>query len=173
MGNENTSTSARLFERILNVQDEVYMGAALSASFSVMRFPFHAGPSDDQQVGPRFLSKRMDEVTRAVRWHRIAPPMRAGAAPGRGTLLSTKALYDRARLNYSNSRHFCHGECDMFQGAAAVVARGLEHLPTVTPVPAAASVAAALSAGATRTQYRILMHRIARLGFHGRTARGC
>ena len=139
----NRTPPSRPFERVLGVQDEVYLGAALSMAFSVMRMPLQQQPTDDQMVGPRLLSRRMDEVTRAVRWHRLAPPMGVGYAPGSALLSdgtnagmdspaasAQRVLFDRARLDHATSRHFCD-RCNMYQGAPAVVSRGLPSLPKV------------------------------------------
>lgn len=70
---------------IINCEDEVYMGAALGCSIGVFRHS-HIGrrPGEDMDVflaGPRQIKKRIDEVARAVRWHRMAPPYAANAGP--------------------------------------------------------------------------------------------
>lgn len=53
---------------ILNVEDSVYLGAALGCSVGVMRHQrFEKGRE-------RESTARYAEVVRAVRWHRIAPP---------------------------------------------------------------------------------------------------
>eukprot|EP01046_Picozoa_sp_COSAG06_P057014 COSAG06_NODE_10974_length_1588_cov_1.925453_1_plen_469_part_10 len=146
--NRTAALPSRQFERVLGVQDEVYLGAALSMAFSVMRMPLPQQPTDDQMVGPRLLSRRMDEVTRAVRWHRLAPPMGAGFAPSSALLsdatnagmgseaaVEHRVLFDRARLAHATSRHFCDDSgCHMYQGAPAVVSRGLPSMPAITAV---------------------------------------
>ena len=71
--------------RIINCEDEVYIGAGLGCSYGIMRHPL-ADPMPDGRpdrffpAGFRDVKHRMDEVTRAVRWHRIAPPIRKGDA---------------------------------------------------------------------------------------------
>ncbi|HTW60972.1 MAG TPA: hypothetical protein VMD55_04135 [Terracidiphilus sp.] len=67
---------------LLNVEDEVYLAAVLGCTMGVMRHPL-AGlrPGSDVDLffnGPRQVKRRMDEVVRAVRWQRIAPPFAAG-----------------------------------------------------------------------------------------------
>ena len=59
----------------------MYVGAALGCSLGVLRFPKMglrlSGDPDVFMAGPRQWKMRIDEVTRAVRWHRIAPPFTA------------------------------------------------------------------------------------------------
>ncbi len=64
---------------IINCEDEPYIAAGLGCAIGVMRHPFagtlpngrkdHAFPES-----VRDLKRRIDEVVRAVRWHRIAEP---------------------------------------------------------------------------------------------------
>lgn len=69
--------------RLINCEDEVYIGAATASSYGVMRHPF-AGALPDGKPDPFFVAefrdvkRRMDEVVRAVRWHRIAQPTPKG-----------------------------------------------------------------------------------------------
>ncbi len=64
---------------IINCEDEAYVAAALGCAIGIMRHPFAgnlpSGKSDYAfpAVG-RNLKCRTDEIVRAVRWHRIAPP---------------------------------------------------------------------------------------------------
>ena len=51
---------------IINVEDEVYIGAALGCSFGVMRSRFH--------------SNNLTEVVRAVKWQKVAPAFAEGTA---------------------------------------------------------------------------------------------
>ena len=66
------------FSGIINCEDEVYMAAALGCTMGIMRNPY-AGCLPNGQPDPSFpdchrrLKTKMAEVTRAVRWHRIAP----------------------------------------------------------------------------------------------------
>ena len=69
--------------RLINCEDEVYIGAATASSYGVMRHPF-AGTLPNGKPDGFFVSdfrdvkRRMDEVVRAVRWHRIAQPTPKG-----------------------------------------------------------------------------------------------
>jgi hypothetical protein len=80
---------------LLNVEDEVYVAAALGCTMGIMRHPLTGlRPGDDLDLffnGPRQTKRRMDEVVRAIRWQRVAPPF----SPGLGSVkLSDETLTD-------------------------------------------------------------------------------
>ena len=64
---------------IINCEDEPYMAVGLGCAIGVMRHPLN-GPLPDGRpdhvfpVGGRDLKSRLDEVNRALKWHRIALP---------------------------------------------------------------------------------------------------
>ena len=64
---------------IINCEDEPYIAAGLGCAIGIMRHSFNGQLPDGSQdnvfppVG-RNYKKRLDEVVRGVRWHRIAPP---------------------------------------------------------------------------------------------------
>jgi hypothetical protein len=101
--------------RIINCEDEVYIGAATGCHYGVMRHPM-TGPMINGKLDPFFIDsfrdvkRRMDEVTRAVRWHRIAPPFPKGDA----ATIDSVMLTDRGKT------------------APARITRGGLPLPTVT-----------------------------------------
>lgn len=68
---------------LLNVEDEVYAAAVLGCTMGVMRHPQRGlRPGADVDLffpGLRRLKQRIDEVSRALAWQSIAPPMAAGA----------------------------------------------------------------------------------------------
>jgi hypothetical protein len=69
---------------LINCEDEVYMGAALGCCYGVMRHEFAGNlPSGRQDFAfppvNRDLKRCIDEVTRAVHWHRIASAFAVGA----------------------------------------------------------------------------------------------
>lgn len=72
------------YRGIINCEDEPYIAAALGCAIGVMRHPFAGNLPDGRQdhafppVG-RNLKTRIDEVVRAVRWHRIAEPFGVNA----------------------------------------------------------------------------------------------
>lgn len=67
---------------ILNVGDEVYIAAALGCAMGVLRSSLQGErPGTDVDLyfsGPRHLKRCLDEVTRAIRWQRLAPPFATG-----------------------------------------------------------------------------------------------
>jgi hypothetical protein len=71
--------------RLINCEDEVYIGAGAGCSYGIMRHPL-TGPmpngKPDAFFTPNFrdVKRRIDEVVRAVRWHRIAQPIPKGDA---------------------------------------------------------------------------------------------
>lgn len=69
---------------IINCEDEPYIAVGLGCAIGIMRHPFDGKLPDGRQdyvfppVG-RNYKKRLDEVVRAVRWHRIAQPFGVAA----------------------------------------------------------------------------------------------
>lgn len=64
---------------LINCEDEPYIAAGLGCAIGVMRHPFVGNlpnGSQDRAFPPvgRDLKRRLDEVVRGVRWHRIAEP---------------------------------------------------------------------------------------------------
>ena len=81
---------------IINCEDEVYIAAAGGFSMGVMRHPYEGCfPNGEKDMSfpsvHRSLKTKMTEVTRAVRWHRIAPAFSVGAGK---TLISEQMLVD-------------------------------------------------------------------------------
>lgn len=70
-------------QRMINCEDEVYIGAALGCHYGIMRHPLAGNMPNGKPDGffPanfRNVKHRIDEVTRAVCWHRIAQPLYKG-----------------------------------------------------------------------------------------------
>jgi len=71
---------------IINCEDEPYIAVGLGCAIGIMRHPFNGSlPNGTQDfafppVG-HDLKNRMDEVVRAVKWHRIAKPFGVGSVP--------------------------------------------------------------------------------------------
>lgn len=111
---------------LLNCEDEPYLGAVLGCTLGITRHPAWADPRG-RGYNPRELHRRMDEVTRAVRWQRMAPPFAAGLG---------RTNFDDARL--ADSWMFQEGESRAYwlagktvpQSAPARVARNMA-LPQV------------------------------------------
>lgn len=126
------SPAAKESPTILNCEDEVYIGAALGCAYGVMRHPLEGPLPDGRQdfVFPptcRDLKRRLDEVVRAVRWHRIAPPFAIGKSEfvrspqevtDRWTMAAGESYVDRAVGSVASAT------------APAIMARGME-LPSV------------------------------------------
>jgi len=101
--------------RLINCEDEVYIGAGLGCTYGVMRHPLtgqmpNGKPDGYFPSGFRDLKHRIDEVTRAVRWHRVAQPIYKGDK----FLIDANSFTDRKKT------------------APARIARGGLPLPTVT-----------------------------------------
>lgn len=107
---------------LINCEDEPYIGAGLGCAYGVMRHSLQGNMPNgkpDRWFRPEFrdLKRRLDEVTRAVHWHRIAQPFG----------VTDHDIVDTA-LFQESQRHL---------GAPARIARGGLPLPMVT-VPAGA-----------------------------------
>lgn len=101
--------------RLCNCEDEVYIGAGLGCCYGVMRHPLTGNMPNGKPDGYfpenfRNMKHRIDEVTRAVRWHRIAQPIYKGDK----FVIDTVTFTDRKK------------------SAPARIARGGLPLPTVT-----------------------------------------
>lgn len=63
---------------LINAEDEVYLAATLGCTMGIMRHPLiNLRPDGDPDPFfncPRQCKRRMDEVVRALRWQRLAPP---------------------------------------------------------------------------------------------------
>lgn len=74
------------YKGLINCEDEVYIGAAGGYAFGVMRHP-NAGSFTDGRPDPSFpalhrnIKTKITEITRAARWHRIAPAFGADGTP--------------------------------------------------------------------------------------------
>jgi hypothetical protein len=116
---------------LLNVEDEVYVAAAMGCTMGILRHPLYGmRPGQDVDLffnGPRLAKKRMDEVVRALRWQRIASPF----SPGVGSVTVSKEIL-------TDSWTFERGQtwqnemigATVRQGAPACIARNI-NLPEV------------------------------------------
>ncbi len=115
---------------LLNCEDELYLGAALGCALGVMRYPLFNPQEPDYDLvfnGNRQTKRRVDEVTRALRWQRLAPAFGTAATEVR---MDDIILYDT--WTYRTGDTWCQAVIDKGsrQGAPARVARGLP-LPEV------------------------------------------
>jgi len=116
---------------LLNVEDEVYVAAAMGCTMGVMRHPLVGmRPGNDVDLffnGPRQTKRRMDEVVRALRWQRIAPPF----SPGVGSVtLSDEVLTDSWNFERGQTWQNEIIGATVRQGAPACLARNIG-LPSV------------------------------------------
>jgi len=78
-------TAGNGYKGLVCAEDEVYIAAALGCTMGVMRHPM-AGNLPNGKPDPSFpeihrnIKTKIDEVTRAVRWHRVAPAFAENAA---------------------------------------------------------------------------------------------
>jgi len=116
---------------LVNCEDEVYLAATLGCTMGIMRYPLSGlRPAEDLDffdIGTRQVKKRMDEVIRAVRWHRIAPPF----GIGRSIIhVDDNNLYDSWNFREGETWHAEAIDKTVIQKAPARVSRGIK-LPLV------------------------------------------
>ena len=111
---------------LLNVEDEVYVAAAMGCTMGIMRYPLTGlRPGEDVDLffnGPRQAKKRMDEVVRAVRWQRIAPPFSPGLS---SVVRSNEILTDTWRFERGQTWQTELIGATVRQGAPASIARNI------------------------------------------------
>jgi hypothetical protein len=123
---------------IINCEDEPYIAVGLGCAIGIMRHPF-AGNLPDNNIDFAFppvgrnIKLRMDEVTRAVRWHRIAEPFGVGSNDFRiDSLLLTDAWVLGKKETWVESRKI--GDTVKVT-APARVSRGLPLATVTNPHP--------------------------------------
>lgn len=102
---------------LINGEDECYINAALGCSLGVMRS--HHDTEKIQEVGDD-LAYRLDEVTAALRWQRIAPPF-----VGTVLVCSEEILFDEQYFAPGSTWYGSVWGKTVRQGAPAVIARNL------------------------------------------------
>jgi hypothetical protein len=116
---------------LLNVEDEVYVAATLGCTMGVMRHPETRGRPDGildfTDNSPRNIKRRMDEVVRALRWQRIAPPYPGG---GSSITISDEVLTDSWQHGAFETWYYKAYRKLVHQGAPAAIARDMP-LPQV------------------------------------------
>lgn len=93
------------FKSLINCEDEAYIAAALGCSMGIMRHPFAgAFPNGKPDMAfpscHRNLKTKMQEVTRAVNWHKIAP---AFGTDKENTFFSETTLHDFWHIENMNA----------------------------------------------------------------------
>lgn len=111
---------------LLNCEDEPYLGAALGCAIGIMRHP-QWQDFPDLDYDPGNYRQRMDEVSRAVRWQRIAPAFGVAEA---SLLVSEHVLTDEWLFRRGQTWAEFIFNKTIAQSAPAIVARGMP-LPLV------------------------------------------
>lgn len=117
---------------LLNVEDEAYIAAVMGCTMGIMRHPLDGkrpGPDYDLFFnGPRETKRRSDEVIRALRWQRVAPPF----SPGEGTItIDREILTDTWTFARTQTWQPDLVGATVHQGAPARITRNLP-LPLVS-----------------------------------------
>ena len=108
---------------LLNIEDDVYLGAGLGCAYGIMRSNRWNFPTPHTLL----LDKKCAEVVRAVRWQRIAP---AFSAKNSKTRVSEKRLEDSWTFSDGQTWWREAWGRKLYQSAPAVVARNIK-LPRV------------------------------------------
>jgi hypothetical protein len=116
---------------LLNVEDEVYVAAAMGCTMGIMRHPLTGKrPGEDADLffnGPRQPKRRLDETVRALRWQRIAAPF----SPGQGAVsIDEEILIDSWYFQRMQTWQTDLVGATVHQGAPARITRNLP-LPEV------------------------------------------
>lgn len=106
---------------LLNCEDEMYVGAALGCTVGIMRHPLWR-LSDPRNNDFSKYGHRIDEVTRAVRWMRLAPPFGRGKE---SVYLSERTLADEWDFKEGQTWYRDVIGKKVHQRAPAVTARGI------------------------------------------------
>lgn len=113
-------------EVIINCEDEPYIGAVLGCAVGILRHPGNLEmPGYDYD--PFGFRHRIDEVTRTVRWHRIAPALGAGMT---ANILDSVMLTDSWKFREGDAWATWVTGRVVVQIAPASVSRGMQ-LPDV------------------------------------------
>lgn len=112
---------------IINCEDEPYIAAVLGCAMGILRHPLWR-TQPGIEYDPFNFKKRIDEVTRAVRWQRIAPAFPVGQTRN---LLDKDVLIDTWRFRHGDSWAIWMDGRESLQTAPARVARGMP-LPDVS-----------------------------------------
>jgi hypothetical protein len=112
---------------IINCEDEPYIAAGLGCATGILRHPLWRDELPNFQYDPFKFRKKIDAVTRAVRWHRIAPAFPIGKTEN---LLDKNVLIDTWSFRHGDSWATWMDGRETLQTAPARVARGMP-LPDV------------------------------------------
>jgi len=108
-------------EVLINCEDEPYIGAVLGCAIGVLRHPDMIEIAG-YEYDPFNFKYRIDELVRAVRWHRIAPAFGAGLTEN---ILDTVMLTDSWKFQNGDAWATWVTGRKVIQIAPARVARGM------------------------------------------------
>jgi len=112
---------------LVNCEDEPYLAAALGCAMGILRHPLWL-PRPNQDYNPANVHRRIEEVTRAMRWQRLAPAFGVNEAT---TILDDRVLFDKWLFHAGDCWAWWVTGKEITQGAPARVARGMA-LPVVS-----------------------------------------
>jgi hypothetical protein len=107
---------------LVNCEDEMFMGAALGCTVGIMRHPLWRMSDPRNNDFPKY-GHRIDEVTRTVRWMRLAPPFGRG---GESVYLSEQTLTDEWDFTEGQTWYRDVIGKRVIQRASAITARGID-----------------------------------------------
>jgi hypothetical protein len=126
---------------IINCEDEPYIAAALGCAIGIQRHPFTGNLPDGEKdfafpPEGRDIKRRIDEVTRGIRWHQIAEPFGVGTD---NYTIDTVVLKDYWILGQRETWcTWCRGRNPgdtLIENAPARVSRGLPLPEVLNPNP--------------------------------------
>lgn len=121
---------------IINCEDEPYIAAVLGCAMGILRHPLWRDEPPGIEYDPFDYRKRIDEVTRAVHWHRIAPAFAVGKTEN---LLDENVLIDTWKFRKGDSWATWLDDKEVLQTAPARVSRGMPlpgvSVPDAGPAP--------------------------------------
>jgi hypothetical protein len=112
---------------IINCEDEPYIAAGLGCAVGIMRHPFKGNLPNNTidfvfpPVG-RNIKLRIDEVVRAVRWHRLAAPFKVGS---KNFFIDSTKLQDNWIVGFRDTYTSAKAGDTLRVTAPARVSRGL------------------------------------------------
>jgi hypothetical protein len=112
---------------LVNCEDEPYLAAGLGCVMGILRHPLWL-PRPNQDYNPAHVHRRIDEITRAVRWQRLAPAFGVNQTL---TILDDHVLFDKWLYRAGDCWAWWVTGQEIVQGAPARVARGMS-LPVIS-----------------------------------------
>lgn len=123
---------------LINIEDELYVGAALGLPLGIMRFPLNQSGEQPGELNTtfffgkdykksRYVLDNEKELSRAVNWQKIMPPFKVNASQ---ITINTNILYDSWTFNRGDIWDKSIISNEIKQGAPSVISRNMP-LPKV------------------------------------------